>query len=183
MAGKLPSSPPVCPACRAVRNATAIDGLTADDSWFQCGTCGHIWRLDTSDVNPFDLIISTRAASVTPSGEHRPPNGVPRATRYRVRLPLRYRLAGEVEWRAGQTENVSTSGLLFRMQHSGSLFPEETDVAPRQTVEILVELPPSERHGGRILCQGQVVRHNAPEASDMLPTVAAAVAGYQFAAA
>ena len=183
MAGKPPNSPTVCPGCHAVTNMAALDGATTDDNWFQCGTCGHLWRHNGLDVDPFELIISTRAASVTPCGEYRPPHGVPRAARYRVRLPLRYRLASDMEWRTGQTENVSPSGLLFRIQHSGNLFPDDALVAPNQRVEILVELPPSERQGGRIRCHGEVVRQNDPEAPDMLPTVAASVAGYQFAAA
>lgn len=38
---------------------------------------------------------------------------VARATRHELRLPLRYRLEGEEDWRQGETINISSSGLLF----------------------------------------------------------------------
>jgi hypothetical protein len=38
---------------------------------------------------------------------------VERAERRPLRLPLRYRLAGQEEWQPGETINVSESGLLF----------------------------------------------------------------------
>ncbi len=36
-----------------------------------------------------------------------------RATRQEIRIPVRYRLAGQEEWSLGETINVSESGLLF----------------------------------------------------------------------
>jgi len=38
---------------------------------------------------------------------------VERAARHELRLPLRYRLEGQEEWRPGETINMSESGLLF----------------------------------------------------------------------
>jgi hypothetical protein len=38
---------------------------------------------------------------------------VERATRHELRLPLRYRLDGQENWRTGETINISTSGILF----------------------------------------------------------------------
>ncbi len=38
---------------------------------------------------------------------------VDRATRHQLRLPLRYRLAGQEDWCFGETINVSESGVLF----------------------------------------------------------------------
>jgi hypothetical protein len=37
----------------------------------------------------------------------------PRAARHQLRLPLRYRLEGQQDWRPGETINISNSGLLF----------------------------------------------------------------------
>ena|SRR5215468_4906937 len=38
---------------------------------------------------------------------------VERATRHDLRIPLRYRLDGVDDWRAGETINISRSGILF----------------------------------------------------------------------
>ena len=38
---------------------------------------------------------------------------VDRATRHQLRVPLRYRLAGQEDWCLGETINVSQSGVLF----------------------------------------------------------------------
>jgi hypothetical protein len=35
------------------------------------------------------------------------------APRFTLALPMRYRLAGQLQWKAGKTVNVSSSGLLF----------------------------------------------------------------------
>ncbi len=36
-----------------------------------------------------------------------------RAARHELRIPLRYRLGGQEDWRQGETVNISESGLLF----------------------------------------------------------------------
>ncbi|HST78622.1 MAG TPA: PilZ domain-containing protein [Verrucomicrobiae bacterium] len=38
---------------------------------------------------------------------------IDRATRHALRVPLRYRLAGQEDWSMGETINMSVSGLLF----------------------------------------------------------------------
>jgi hypothetical protein len=42
---------------------------------------------------------------------------IDRATRHALRVPLRYRLAGQVDWSLGETINMSESGLLFSSDH------------------------------------------------------------------
>src|SRR5919201_4493816 len=39
-----------------------------------------------------------------------------RATRFPLRLPVRYRPLGKPEWQQGQTENISHTGALFRVE-------------------------------------------------------------------
>ena len=39
---------------------------------------------------------------------------LPRAPRYTLQIPLRYRQAGDPSWREGRSENISRSGVLFR---------------------------------------------------------------------
>jgi hypothetical protein len=42
---------------------------------------------------------------------------IDRATRHTLRVPLRYRLAGQQDWSMGETINMSESGLLFSSDH------------------------------------------------------------------
>src|SRR6185436_1176121 len=57
---------------------------------------------------------------------------VPRAARYTIEIPMRYRPAGESQWREAKTENISRSGVLFRTSH----------IEPLQvSIEMLLALP------------------------------------------
>ena len=40
---------------------------------------------------------------------------IPRAARYRLDVPLRYRVAGSDRWQEGQTVNVSGTGVLVQV--------------------------------------------------------------------
>ena len=40
---------------------------------------------------------------------------IPRAARYRLDAPLRYRVAGSDRWQEGQTVNVSGTGVLVQV--------------------------------------------------------------------
>jgi hypothetical protein len=74
-----------------------------------------------------------------------------RARRFSMRVPLRYRGIGTWEWRTGETENLSCSGVLFRCQEH---------LEDRARVEVVLEMPP-ELSGGAgldLLCAGHVVR-------------------------
>ncbi len=102
-----------------------------------------------------------------------------------MKLTLRYRLAGAVEWETGETENISKSGVLFRTEHSGPLFRRYIRAEPQQPVELVLELPTINPASpvSRVRCLGEVVRAEDPEAPDMLPTVAATVHNYRLASA
>lgn len=41
------------------------------------------------------------------------PGMIQRAIRHEVRVPLRYRIAGQEDWSVGEAINMSSSGLLF----------------------------------------------------------------------
>jgi hypothetical protein len=101
-----------------------------------------------------------------------------RAPRYPLRIQLKYRPAGDPQWREGRTENISRSGVLFRTDH---LMPLQTPI------EMLLSLP-AEVVGGddsaTVICRGRVVRTEpAREESedDSRPAVAATIAGYRLA--
>jgi hypothetical protein len=97
----------------------------------------------------------------------------PRARRFEIRIPVRYRLSGTEEWRDGRTENISRSGVLFRTDH---LMP------PQTPIEVLMALPAEV--GGRgaatVLWRGRTVRTEPPRPEDPRPAVAAAIAGYRL---
>lgn len=80
----------------------------------------------------------------------------PRAPRFPILLPLRYRPAGEENWREGITENISRSGVLFRAS---------APIGPKTPVEIELQLPGTgERAGAQVRVRGQIVRAVAGEA-------------------
>jgi PAS domain S-box-containing protein len=96
-----------------------------------------------------------------------------RAQRFNLHLPLRYRQLGENEWRAGTTENISRSGLLFRV---------EEVIAPNMQVEINLVLP-AEIAGlapAEVICRGEVVRTVKAETPAMSPALAAKILQYHF---
>ena len=173
-----------CAECGAT-GVNELDSAPTGDCWLQCDNCGHIWRSTGPRVDAFELIILHRAAGASRRTSRRPPRGVARAARYTVKLTLRYRLAGSIEWEMGQTENISKSGVLFRTEHSGPLFRRVIRAEPQQPVELVLELPTinPESPVSRVRCLGEVVRAEDPEAPDMLPTVAATVHEYRLATA
>jgi PAS domain S-box-containing protein len=96
-----------------------------------------------------------------------------RAQRFNLQLPLKYRLLGESVWRNGTTENISRSGMLFRV--------EET-IQPNAQLEINLVLPaeiallsPAE-----VICHGEVVRTVELEQPIVGPALAARILRYQF---
>ena len=55
-----------------------------------------------------------------------------RAARFMMRTPVRYRLVGDSEWHEGQTENISRSGVLFRVERASE---------PSAPIEMRLVLP------------------------------------------
>ncbi|HXE89999.1 MAG TPA: ATP-binding protein [Terriglobales bacterium] len=98
----------------------------------------------------------------------------PRATRFPLSLPLRYRRPGEPEWHEGLTENISRSGVLFRAQDV---------LEPKTPVELTVLLPAGTFGAGAVVnCGGYIVRTVQPTAPEMLPGFAAAISDYSLQA-
>ncbi len=99
--------------------------------------------------------------------------GQSRAARYALRMPVRYRRAGDMYWNEGTTENISRSGVLFRA-------PELLD--PDTPVEFTFLLPgtASGREGASVNCDGSIVRAVQPDAADALPSLAARISSYRL---
>jgi PAS domain S-box-containing protein len=96
-----------------------------------------------------------------------------RAQRFNLHLPLKYRPLGEPDWRAGTTENISRSGMLFRGEEA---------ISPNVQVEINLVLPP-EIAGlapAEVVCRGEVVRSVAGETPSMSPALATKILQYHF---
>ena len=101
----------------------------------------------------------------------KPPSA--RAYRYRIRIPLRYRPAGDAAWRDGHSENISRSGVLFRTDHL---------TAAETPIEMLLTLPGElgDQVAGTVICRGRVVRVEPVGSAEPCATIAATIAGYHL---
>ncbi|HET7746524.1 MAG TPA: PilZ domain-containing protein [Vicinamibacteria bacterium] len=91
----------------------------------------------------------------------------PRAPRFLVSLPMRYRVAGEPTWWDGVTGNVSRSGVLFSAASA---------ITPDRVIELALCLTPG---AAEVFCVGRVVR-TGTNAGDAW--VAALIETYRFEA-
>jgi PAS domain S-box-containing protein len=96
-----------------------------------------------------------------------------RAQRFRLNLPLRYRIAGQPVWRKGTTRDISRSGLLFEAEEA---------LKPTDRLEINLVLPVE--IGGlsatEVFCKGEVVRAIGSPESAATPALAAKILQYHF---
>ena len=98
-------------------------------------------------------------------------NHTPRANRFAMDLPLRYRSDGEDVWSYGITLNISASGVLFRA----------TRALDRSTpMEMQVVLPGDSFGGARILSRGAVIRYVRPDDSTGQHVVAVSIDTYDL---
>lgn len=74
-----------------------------------------------------------------------------RAQRFPIRIAMRYRPSAESKWHEGTTENISSSGVLFRTEHIAQ---------PDTPVEIKLILPggASKEGSPEVICRGVIVR-------------------------
>jgi len=96
-----------------------------------------------------------------------------RAQRFQLHLPLKYRRLDEQNWHAGETRNISRSGLLFQAEDS---------LQPNVILEINLVLP-SEIAGlspTEVVCRGEVVRTIEAAGEEMPPALAAKILQYRF---
>ena len=97
----------------------------------------------------------------------------PPAQRFRLRIPVHYRAAGESEWLTGMSENISRSGVLFHTDHL---------MEPNAQLEITLVLPFDAvgLNSTEIVCRAEVVRAVSPRNYDPAPAVAARFLDYRF---
>jgi len=122
---------------------------------------------------PKEVSMSARLAMEVEAGRSNAKSSPFRAQRFKLQLPLKYRPIGENDWRAGTTENISRSGLLFRAEE---MIPESVQL------EINLVLP-AEIAGlsaAEVVCRGEVVRTMEAETPSMNPALAAKILQYHF---
>lgn len=99
--------------------------------------------------------------------------GTPRARRFVVRLPARYRQSATEPWRKATTINVSCTGVLFR---SAEPLASGTIVA----FNFALTRKPGQTLSGRVLCRCRVARVETSPAGEPGIAVAAAIVSHKI---
>ena len=99
-----------------------------------------------------------------------------RASRFALRLPVRYRLAGDPRWHQGLTENISYSGVLFRAE---GLIDVDTPIELR--VALSADTP--ERPHPEVVCHARIIRTMPPTQADQRPALAVSIEQYELRSA
>jgi hypothetical protein len=96
-----------------------------------------------------------------------------RAQRFAIHIPLRYRPIDQASWLDGTTENISSSGVLFRTKH---LLDVQTPI------EMQLELPAviAGKWAGHVVCRGRIIRTVAPDTPNIPSALAAAILDYEL---
>jgi hypothetical protein len=99
--------------------------------------------------------------------------GKVRAQRFRLQIPLRYRVNRDSEWRRGVTTNISYTGMLFR---------GEGLAEPGTPIEIRLVLPceMTKQRAAEVVCRGTVTRAERPKGNGDAPIVATRILHYRF---
>ncbi|MGH9431024.1 MAG: PilZ domain-containing protein [Terriglobia bacterium] len=96
-----------------------------------------------------------------------------RAQRFRIHAPLRYRTAGEGEWRAGMMVNISESGVLFQADHRlGS--------NPKMETRFSLSTGTSGEAVVQVVCRGVIARTVTGPESTRMTALAMRITKFQF---
>jgi signal transduction histidine kinase/FixJ family two-component response regulator len=155
------------------QNGTLDAGITLLQKPFTLPTLKKKVREVLDAPLPQEVSMSARLAAQTQNAGHSPRLSPFRAKRFKLQLPLKYRPLGEDNWRAGTTENISRSGLLFRAEE---MIPENIQI------EINLVLPPeiAGLSAAEVVCRGEIVRTMDAESKAMSPALAAKILQYRF---
>jgi DNA-binding response OmpR family regulator len=154
------------------QNGTLDAGITLLQKPFTLLTLKAKVREVLDAPRPKEVSMSARLAMQVEAGPNAKLSPF-RAQRFKLQLPLKYRPIGEEAWRAGTTENISRSGLLFRAEE---MIPANVQL------EINLVLP-AEIAGlsaAEVVCRGEVVRTIQAETPSMNPALAAKILQYHF---
>src|ERR1700689_2502593 len=96
-----------------------------------------------------------------------------RAKRFPIEAPLRYRVSHESGWRKARTENISSTGGLFRCEGSAGR-------GDHVELNFLLLRSSSDQAGLEVACDGEVVRLDLPLGEEKLPAVAVNITAYRL---
>jgi PAS domain S-box-containing protein len=151
-------------------NGTLDEGITLLQKPFTLPALKAKVREVLDTPLPQEVTMSARFAGTGRAREKLSPF---RAQRFKLQLPLKYRQLGENDWRAGTTENISRSGMLFRAEEA---------IPPNVQLEINLVLP-AEIAGlsaAEVVCRGEIVRTVEADSSTVHPALAAKILQYHF---
>ena len=100
----------------------------------------------------------------------------PRAPRYVIDLPMRFRQRADPAWRRGHTKDVSSSGVLFVADADDPTLDVNTPL--EMNLVMPQEIVGAE--AARVECHGRVVRTLPPRTADERPGAAATIARYRI---
>src|SRR5579872_28720 len=98
---------------------------------------------------------------------------VRRARRFPIAAPLRFRVSRELAWQTAWTENISSSGVLFRCEKFEGR-------GEHIEMNFLLLKSARDRVGLEVACEGEVVRLDLPLAEDELPALAVNFTAYRL---
>lgn len=96
-----------------------------------------------------------------------------RAPRFPLHLAVRYKRVADDEWRRGETENISHSGVLLRAADAIAV-----DTIVELRLRLAIATP--ERDAAEVSCLGRVVRTVPPCPERSWPGSAVAIERYDF---
>jgi hypothetical protein len=94
-----------------------------------------------------------------------------RSRRFPIAAPLRYRISNEDDWRTAQTENISSTGVLFRCE-------KYAEQGAQVEMNFLLLKSSSDPSGLEVACKGEVVRLDLTLGEAKLPALAVKITGY-----
>jgi|WetSurMetagenome_2_1015567.scaffolds.fasta_scaffold628160_1 hypothetical protein len=99
----------------------------------------------------------------------------PRANRFSIQTPLRYRISGETDWSVGVTTNISRSGVLFQAKR---------ELEPNMQIEMQIHFRGQITGSGpvNLISRGLVVRTEAARDGKWRCGVAGSIIKHQLVA-
>jgi hypothetical protein len=96
-----------------------------------------------------------------------------RSRRFPIEAILRYRVTSEAEWRNARTENISSTGVLFRCEQCA-------ERGTRVEMNFLLLKSSDDQAGLEVACEGEVTRLDLPLGEEELPALAVNITGYRL---
>ena len=101
------------------------------------------------------------------------PGMKPRARRFDMKLPLRFRVLPAEVWHQGELENISRSGVLFRAG-------VPLDVADRIELAFSLAEVNADSALATVVCEARVARTQSPDSASQPPVFAATITRYRL---